>query len=57
MLFIILFQLMGMGVVVHSGSHYVDYGRASSAQTCTKAGYAFSGFSITKGSVVVHLIY
>jgi hypothetical protein len=45
-----LVSVDGNGGSCSPGSHYVDYGRASSAQTCTKAGYAFSGFSITKGS-------
>jgi len=40
----------GNGGTCSPGSHYVDYGSASSSQTCTRTGYTFSSFTITSGS-------
>ncbi len=40
----------GNGGTCLPGSHYVNYGSASSAQTCIRTGYTFSSFSITSGS-------
>ena len=40
----------GNGGSCSPGSHYVNHGSASSAQTCTRTGYTFSGFTITSGS-------
>jgi len=43
-------SVSGNGGTCSPGSHYVNYGSASSAQTCTRTGYTFNGFTITSGS-------
>ncbi len=40
----------GNGGTCSPGSHYVNYGSASSSQTCSRTGYTFSSFTITSGS-------
>ncbi len=45
-----LVSVNGNGGTCSPGSHYVNSGSASSAQTCSRTGYTFSGFTITSGS-------
>jgi len=43
-------SVAGNGGTCSPGSHNVNYGSASSSQTCSRTGYTFSGFTITSGA-------